>query len=329
MKYNFTRLFSNIGCLFFLLITIGCDCKTTQSDKDRQRIIEKETERNKEKLALQVKEKLVGNKRLELKITNAGNFSIDVTQYSLKVQVIDVRNAKGEQRTGNITAFSQGSVSIVGSYSQTHNGIVASPSAISDKHLTTLSPNVTDEINSLVINTDWDATKATIKCILEPIDESTEHTKKIEKTIYWELGNIVGPVPGDNIEIIIADEINLVYEKQIISFKAIIKNLSDHPINLKNASYDYIFSGSGLMSPSNGGFEGKSIGKADKISEDIFLAKGESYFIRNIPIGLNGMTEEKAKIFLSNHNFFFEFFMRTSDKSQVLAQKKQQVTFKN
>jgi hypothetical protein len=186
MKYKSLRLLTTIIYLVYLSTIIGCGCKPTPSKEDREKDIQEAIERHREKLDLVVKEKLVGNKRLELKIVNRGRHPVDVTQYNLKVQVIDVKNAKGIQRKGTV-GISRG-FPIEGYYILDPDGIVCEPSAISDKHLKSLGPNITDEINTLIISTDWDATQATVKCILEPLHADNSRTKRIEKTVYWELG---------------------------------------------------------------------------------------------------------------------------------------------
>jgi hypothetical protein len=336
MKHNLIRLLMSIIFLFFISGITGCECEPSKSKEEIEREIQEEIERHREKLELQVEEKLIGNKRLALKLTNRGESAIHTIDYDLKIQVTEVRNAKGELRRGGVGISSQGKgFSIEGNYSSGPDGIVAWPSAISDNHLEYLEPNVTDKISNLVIYTDPDATKATVKVILDPRFKDNHRTKRTEKIVYWELGNRVDPLLKEKIGIFMEEKIwlsplKLVYNQPANTCTAFtyitIKNIGEHPINLKEASYSYTVNSPTLPNPQTHHVKGIDMGKLHNIAEDIFLTKGETYDI-NIPIELENKAEKEAKDFLANNTFSFKLTIKTLDGNNLLAENEQQVTF--
>lgn len=337
MKLNLIHLLVGLTHFLLLIGALECNCNPRIPQKDKSTEIREIIERSREKLDLQVKEKLVANnKRLSLKIVNMGPQPVDITQYRLKIQVVDARNAKGEQRKGNLGISSQGKgLRIQGDFRLDSNGVVMSPSAISDNHFTKLKPNVTDEINNLVIHTDWDVIKATIKCILSPLEESDNRNKQIERIIDWELGDKAEPVQKNNIEVFIQDKLNLIYLRYdallntyTASLDAIIKNIAESSINLKGISYSYMVTCSGLPSPSTEDFESKEIvGKINNITEDVFLTKGEIYPMVPISIVLKDMTVEQAREFLSTNKFSVKLIIKDLNSNNTLIEKEQQITF--
>jgi uncharacterized protein affecting Mg2+/Co2+ transport len=327
MKHKLTHLL--VGSTFLLLLTImGCGKPSISSQEGRKKERQEEIEQHREKLDLQVQETLIGDKRLKLQITNNGKESVDLTQYSLKIQVTDVRNAKGEQKAGNVKYSSKGKgFSIIGSYNSGPDGIVAAPYAISDKHLDRLGPNVTDEINDLVISTDSDATKATVKYILEPLHPSDSRTERIEKTITWEIGDQMNQELKD-VKISIKDnKIDLSYSKEKnkyeLCYHVSILNQNKQPINLKDALYRYKYT---LTSSDSSIYESHFAGKQIGNEEAIFLAQGEAYTLFIHGIGLGDMTKEDAENFLQSNSFSIKFSIETSS-GELLVEKEQSLTY--
>ncbi len=329
MKHKLTHLFIGSFSLLSALLTTGCGGPTI-SEEDREKRRQEEIEQRREKLDLQVQD-LVGNKRLKLKITNNGKEAVKLDNYILRIQVVDVRNSKGERRQGHLclqgkdvfvenfgTILMQGTnIGMRGEGSLGIDGIVGVPYAMSDNHYSTLAPNVSDETNSLVIIAELDATKVAVKCILEPKNDHLLGAKRIEKTIHWELGNQIDPISKKNVEILIEEkiELSLVHDKITNNYTALvpvsIRNIGEYPINLKGASYSYTIN---------------RLTKSQNINEDLFLMKGGAYRV-DLPIELGSKSLEEAKDFLEKNTFPMKFSVTTLDTKQVLIEKEQTVTF--
>jgi hypothetical protein len=134
----------------------------------------------------------------------------------------------------------------------------------------------------------------------------------------------LGPIVGKSTaEIDIENAIDLVYDehakKSSIVFKVKFLNTSDHPINLKEALYNYQIINTNSKKVI---FDRQFSGEALKNAQDIWLGKTEPY-TSTFPISLTGMSLDQAEDFLQNNSLDFVFSMKTLDNSYELGTKRQ------
>jgi hypothetical protein len=137
----------------------------------------------------------------------------------------------------------------------------------------------------------------------------------------------LGPIVGESTAgIAIENAIDLVYDehakKSSIVFKVKILNTSDHPINLKEALYNYQIIKIINTNQSEDILNRQFSGEALKNAQDIWLGKTESY-TRTFPVSLTGMSLDQAEDFLKNNRLDFVLSMKTLDNSYALGTKRQ------